>query len=563
MKPEKKLEKIPLILLTGLYFVSFLCIWAFLFWKCRYGLANWDESFYLTLPYRFCRGDLPFLHEWHLSQTSGLLLVPLMKVYLAIFSGTEGIYLHFRWIFTACWGLVSLFCFFRLKAISLPGAMLASLVFLIYAPMGIMALCYNTLGILLLLSSCVIVCTAFRCRDLQVFFAGILFSGAVLCCPYLLFVYLAFSLLALFKKEKSLRRSWLFLTLGSGLIFLIFCARLLLAAPLKEYLSVIPSILNDPEHPSLHIPTKILVLITTTWDVNHFTIPFVFLSFLLPWLCRKVGRPFIAFIIVSAFAAYLLRSYWFINHYMFPLSLLGPCCYLLQKDDPQVRKLFLGIWVPGILYAFCLHWSSNQNFQAFTSAATVSTVASVVIACRYLSLQSADTELSPPVKACLLVVFASLICFQFSRELRSRYTTVYWEAGMEYQTVLAEEGPQKGILMNADIYEYYILSEQDIRTLCADTSVRKILFLSMNNWLYLSAQREFSTYSGWLSYVNDVTIERLDTYFRLFPEKLPDAVFIDRSFIDYAPHFEVFGYELADLPLSEYAFIMKRAADLP
>ena len=46
------------------------------------------------------------------------------------------------------------------------------------------------------------------------------------------------------------------------------------------------------------------------------------------------------------------------------------CGIILQKDDPLIRRVFLSIWIPGILYAFCLHWSSNQNFQAFTSAAT-------------------------------------------------------------------------------------------------------------------------------------------------------------------------------------------------
>ena len=113
--------------LFALYGAVFLAAWAFLFWKCRFGFGNIDESFYLTVPYRLCRGDTLLLHEWHLSQTSGFLLVPAMRLFLLTHGSTAGILLWFRRLYTAVWGLAALFFCFRLRRFSLPGAMLGGI----------------------------------------------------------------------------------------------------------------------------------------------------------------------------------------------------------------------------------------------------------------------------------------------------------------------------------------------------------------------------------------------------------------------------------------------------
>ena len=47
----------------------------FLFWKARYGFANSDESFYLTIPFRLLSGDRLIVDEWNVTQFSSLLLL--------------------------------------------------------------------------------------------------------------------------------------------------------------------------------------------------------------------------------------------------------------------------------------------------------------------------------------------------------------------------------------------------------------------------------------------------------------------------------------------------------
>ena len=90
--------------------------------KCRYGFANMDESFYLTIPYRLCQGDVLLLNEWHLSQLAGWILRLPMAVFLRINGSTEGICLWFRYLYVAAHLGVSLLLFFCLRKKSGVGA---------------------------------------------------------------------------------------------------------------------------------------------------------------------------------------------------------------------------------------------------------------------------------------------------------------------------------------------------------------------------------------------------------------------------------------------------------
>ena len=65
-----------------LFLAAMLPVAVMLFAKCKYGIGNRDESFYLTVPYRLCQGDRLFLNEWHLSQMAGWILQFPMALFL-------------------------------------------------------------------------------------------------------------------------------------------------------------------------------------------------------------------------------------------------------------------------------------------------------------------------------------------------------------------------------------------------------------------------------------------------------------------------------------------------
>ncbi|MBQ7284005.1 MAG: hypothetical protein IJW74_04020, partial [Oscillospiraceae bacterium] len=228
----------------------------FLFWKCRYGFANMDESLYLAIPYRFWQGDSMFVHEWNLSSFSSFLLLPFVYLYMFIVGTTEGMLLTFRYIFTVVQGITAVFIYFKLKRYNWLGAFVAALTFFIYTPFGIMALSYNSMGIQCMTVATLLFMTNDKKSKAACIMAGILFAAAVLCCPYLVIVYALYSLLVLinvmrkgcFELDILQKEYWLWTTVGIAALAVLFLGFALSRASVKDILTSLPLLLNDPYH---------------------------------------------------------------------------------------------------------------------------------------------------------------------------------------------------------------------------------------------------------------------------------------------------------------------------
>ena len=516
------------------YAAAFTMVFLFLIWKCRYGYANIDEAFYLTIPYRLCLGDTLLIHEWHLSQLSGFLLFPIMKVYLWLFHSTEGILLHYRWLYTLIWGGAALFIDRRLVSYSKTGAHVASLVFLIYAPFGIMALSYNSMGILTLLCACVIILTARTHVEAQYILGGVLTAYSVLCCPYNLAIYGTFTIISLlfaFRKQRQLFRCWLYVTAGSFLVLCVFCLFVFRGCPVNKLPGIIAQILDDPEHRSMSLVEHTRRYCESILRGNRFAVHTLVACglFIVIGRCRKDWRPY-CFAGLCVFICLYLLDYEINNQYlnflMFPMTILGLYC-AATSASPSIRRLFWGLWLPGVMYTFMLNISSNQLFYAISSAATLSMVSSIVIAGVYVFELRDDCKSALPrriMAVCLAVVFT----LQIGAELHLRYTSLFWEPeSMAAQTVRTEYGPEKGIYMTSEREKTCRLMQETVRPIKEDDQVRKVLFASKKTMLYLYAEKAFATFSAWLSGVGEHSLKRLDAYYSINPDKLPDCVYFE------------------------------------
>ncbi len=538
----------------ALFALLFSACLVFLLWKCRYGYAYMDEAFYLTVPYRLCRGDSLLLHEWHLSQLTGFLLFPAMRLYLALFGGTVRILLHFRILFTVVWGMAACFFYVRLRTFSPFGALLGALFFLLYAPFGIMALSYNSLGILLLLNACVIPATAVRRKALQHGLAGLFFAGAVLCCPYLILLYLLFTTNALYRtvrrRDRALLRIWLFFSLGSALLLVLFCLTVLVRVSPARLLQVLPRLFDDPEHEHHSLLGRTRYYVESILRCNRLFLPGLIAAAGITFFARRSGKRGlglvgICLICVLIQLAFLLEKPY-LNHAMFPLSLIG-LYGALVTDRPEVRLPFRAIWLPGAVYTYCIHLSSNQSFYAISSASAVMTVASALIAVGLLR-ELLETERRGLPRALVCGALALLMGVQFGSELTLRYRSVFWEPGMSAQTVLLEEGPESGLLVSPACRDLYLTHERDMDVLRADPRLQKVLFLSVNTHLYLSVERDMAAFSAWLSGVNEASVSRLDAYYALLPDKRPDGIYVEADYAELAQHYRAQGYSETRLP---------------
>ena len=85
--------------INRIFIVSMIAIVAIFLSRIKYGMADVDETFYLSIPYRILQGDCYFIDEWNLAQMYSFMMLPIMKAYLAVFGTTEGIVIAFRVIY--------------------------------------------------------------------------------------------------------------------------------------------------------------------------------------------------------------------------------------------------------------------------------------------------------------------------------------------------------------------------------------------------------------------------------------------------------------------------------
>ncbi len=340
-----------------------------------------------------------------------------------------------------------------------------------------------------------------------------------------------------------------------------FCMLMLINAPLQEYLKVLPLIFDDPEHPLTPFWEKVIYIIYHARQVNSYWLVLIVFSIavtLQTRLCKTISLGFslTCGVVIALLLSYRV-GYHLINFSMFPISLLGLFCAVCSKDT-EIRKVFFSIWLPGLLFSFCCGVSPSTAYRAFSSASTVMTVASVLMAVRFLAVQKEDGKAGKRQLLIMMLIFAITAGVQISLEFIDRYNDIYDGDRIQNQQIRAEEGPEKGIWMNPDVYEFYATTQDDIKSVNDDSSVEKILFLSKNTFLYLNTEKENASYSAWLSGVNDHTLYRLEQYYQMFPEKTPEIVFFDRDYVSYIPHFEALGYQKSNRETSEYAYIMKK-----
>ena len=124
-----------------------------------FGIDLYDESYYFTHGLRMAQGDLLFTDIWDLTQTQGILLVPLYALY-GLFFGANGLILLNRLLlyalslFTAAWLYEAL-----RGTVSRATAAVAVLCLLIYAPFSLYSMSYNNLAY----TFCMLGCALYVC----------------------------------------------------------------------------------------------------------------------------------------------------------------------------------------------------------------------------------------------------------------------------------------------------------------------------------------------------------------------------------------------------------------
>lgn len=554
---------------------AFLMAACFLWWRCKWGIGNADESFYLTVPYRLWMGDGLFQHEWHISQMVGFLLLPFMKGYMLLSGGsTEGIVLSFRHIYVVVQTLAAVWMYLRLRRLNWLGALAASLVFLLFAPSGIMALSYISLGILCLNLAFVLALTNEKGRRTDWAVAGLLFAAAVLCCPYLAAVYLLYCLAVLIKRFRKLPvgegdvfspKCWAWATAGAAALAAVFLAFVFSRTSLKNILTALPWIMLDPRHEPRSLLTILTTYFTEMLEINRL-LPLWLLAYAALLIAARLGRSgrpraalcyLLGLLIGACSLVALLVGDDFVNYLMFPLNLLAPFCCLLSKQQ-NTRRLLTCWWLPGMLYTLLIHFGSNQGFFSIANASAVPLGASLMI-CVLTGRELLTAGVGPALRRAGAAMLAAVLLLQLSSLAWKRYSYVFWEPSLKAQTCYVEFGPQKGLMVSEERYQHYEMLLNDTAPVRRENT-GSVLYITTFSWLYLASPgMEMGTYSGWLSAVGVYVADKLAAYYEMNPEKLPEAAYVEPLYGEIGQAlFERYDYSAEETPLGSMIYIRNK-----
>lgn len=530
----------------------------FAIWKCSYGFGGNDEAFYLTIPHRLLMGDSLLAEEWHVSQLSGFLLMPFVWIYETMTKSTDGIIFAMRIIYVLFHSLVSIFIYIRLQKFNVM-AVVSSLLYFIFTPFDVMALSYNTMAFDLLVFTGVLIATADTDKKIPFIICGITFSAVVLCCPYMAVVYILFAVCVLVHiiickcKNENIKQTVLSIDLFSGRIFLLFSVGVAFSAvvfitfvlsrtSIFNIIENLQYILSDPEHPAMSIPDKLGMYCKAFIEAHPLMcislITYLIIILILIFDKNRVKHSTLYFGVSTVITIFtyiifipeLLETYY--NAIMFPVCFMGITSYILIKDKP--KKLFASVFMAGVLYSLAVCFSSNQYFYIIFPAFTISNVASFIFIGLFIKELKKEFEIKNnknnyKIIICMVLAITA-VCLQTVLEITVKYQHCFFESLTTQQmNSKIDCGPAKGVYTNSDNYDFYNQAYNDIANY-KNMSQGNILFLSNRCWYYLVADNcTLGTYSTWLSGVNYSTINRLQQYYTLNPEKIPQYIYIEKE----------------------------------
>lgn len=519
------------------YVALFLAGVVLVFYKCRFGYADMDESFYLTIPYRLTMGDGLFVNEWHLSQMAGFLIYPFMAIYRILFPTGEGIILHFRYLYTALHTITALLIWWRLKKYG-GWALSASLLYLLFTPYGIMALSYNSMGVAFVTLSGVFLATNFQNRKRIWVIAGMFWAAAVLCCPYLVGGYLIFAvgcLVAwLLAKNRENLNALLWVTVGCAALAIVFIAFVFSRASLTELMAAFPEILNDPEHPPVSFADTSFLYFLYISRCNKWSPVILSVSVVLIIAILLDRRPswrqwlygMAAILLSVCLAVPFVIDDPSLNTMMFPMAYLGLFAFLFAPK--QNWRLFVFLWVSGAIYGFCVNWTSNQGFGAISMASVVSAVGSCIMVGNWVEKWRSEIPNEWVVKALKFAAIGFVAVFLLL-EGKIRYSTLFWEhGGMADMTRQIQTGPEKGIWVSEKSESAYLELLSDI-TPVVEWEEGPVLYYTVNTISYLCDKKDMGTFSAWTSGTGENSFAKLQTYYQLNPDKFPKAVYCQKT----------------------------------
>ena len=519
-----------------LFGVLFMITLSFLVFKSKYGYIYNDEPYLLSLGYRFALGDAMLVDDWSIGQLSGFLIYPFIKVFTILKGDTNRIVLFGRYCFILLWSISVIYSYICLRKYK-HWAAISLMSFYLFAPLDMMTLSYNSFALMALLClTSTIICAK---NEKYYILVGLFLAVAVLGNPFIIFVYLLFSILALvnvkinkiFLPNKiSIDKAWIYLTIGSFILFILFVGFILSRASISTIFSSIKLIFSTNTEHSVFTLFKLITKYYKEIDsrFNYILIyyPIILLIILLDKGRYKRKPVYLLLSVVLLYYSFKsvidnVEVYPNIHLAIIPLIVVGVTSFILtSKKDYDI---FINFILMGILYSFLFHQSSNLGLPAIGFSYSIITVGSILL------IGNLVDELG--IENISTYILLTSILMQFHYQGLLRYDRYYLDGTMDELVHKIEVGPAKGIITNETDCGMYSWQYEQLQMILYDATSDDIFYYPYSNpWYYLAANMQIGTYSTWGSWGDPIKTHKInEEYFKLKPNKYPTYVLLSKK----------------------------------
>ena len=504
-----------------------------------YGFNTADEMYFIGTSERLYRGEKILVDEWNpTQQLCAFILSPIYTLIRTLLGSTEGIVMAVRFVYLAYSALISVFLYLRFQRRGY-AAYGPALLFMIFAPFSLCAMSYNTIEFGLLTVLLAVLSADMEHSVPEYILCGILMAFIVLANPFALAMYAGYGLICIAasvhgKKrgrppEGALQfRSFLWMTLGAGIILIIFVIFVFQRASLSEVLANLPYIINDSEHQSngwWYKTWRYFYLCFKNYRWMFVGLAVVYLATLIDK--KRYAHGLIYMIAASVCVLPYLIYYGFIfehitvNYQMLPLAFW--CLEAYFVTEHKDRRLFYGWYLPAMVFTLIVQYATNTGIVTISVAYGMCSIEGLIFVTEWLKewRMREHVRLLSCRRAALACV-SVMLAAQFAGTFFLRMTFAWGDNRVWEMDTRMTYGPLKGVYTTAENAQWYegVLDDLDALELTADD---QIMVFGVAPWIYLCVDAGCGNYSTWQVHTESTV---LYDYYALHPEKFPDVIYL-------------------------------------
>lgn len=516
----------------------FLLIELILIRRSFYGFNTADEMYFIGTSERIFRGERILIDEWNpTQQLCSFLLHPIYSLVRRMMGSTEGIVMASRFLYLIFEGVLTLFLYLRLQRRGF-ASFGPVFLFLLFAPFGICAMSYNSIEFGILPVLLAVLSANMEHSVPEYILCGILIAVIVLANPFALLMYGMYGLLCLFvtlrnghrgvRTEGALHfKSFLWMTLGAGIILVFFVLFVFQRGSLSEMLANVPHIVGDSEHQEGYW-YKTKRYFHLCFKNYRFMFCGLGLTYLLTFFDRRRCEHGAFYMLLASLSvAPAMIYYGFIsehipvNYQMLPLAFWCLEAYFVTRK--KEKRLFYGWYLPAMAFTMIVQYATNTGIVTISVAYGLCSCIGLLFVADWLKEQKEDMIAHRKLFLKIGILLAWMVIgLQFAGTLYLRMDYAWGDERLSLLTEKMKRGPLKNVYTTPETAKWYggILDELDSLEL---TKEDKLMVVGVAPWIYLYTDAECGNYSTWQVHENSTYIH---DYYALHPEKFPDVIYM-------------------------------------